>query len=276
MPIPTIELRSGQVVPALGQGTWEMGDDPRRRSQELTALSTGFDAGLTLVDTAEMYGGGRSEELVGEAIAGRRDEVFVVSKVMPSNASRRGTVDACHASLRRLGTDRVDLYLLHWRGGSPLAETVEAFEQLQDEGAIRAWGVSNLDESDLAELPPGAEPATDQILYNLTRRGPEFDLMPALEGRRIPVMAYSPVEQGRLVDRPELAAVAERHDATAAQIALAWTMRSGQVVAIPKASSPEHVLENARAVDIELTADDFAQLDSAFPPPTRPRPLEMI
>ncbi|WP_423920351.1 aldo/keto reductase [Frigoribacterium sp. 2-23] len=276
MPIPTVTFRSGQVVPALGQGTWAMGDDPRTRDRELDALRTGLDAGLTLVDTAEMYGAGRSEELVGEVISGRRDEVFVVSKVLPSNATRQGTIDACHASLRRLGTDRIDLYLLHWRGRAPLAETVDAFSQLMADGAIGAWGVSNLDGADLADLPAGAEPATDQILYNLTRRGPEFDLLPSLRQRRIPVMAYSPVEQGRLLGHPELAAVADRHDASTAQIALAWTMRSGQVVAIPKASSAEHVLENARAVDIELTADDLADLDAAFPPPTRPRPLEMI
>ncbi|WP_285639986.1 aldo/keto reductase [Lentzea sp. NBRC 102530] len=273
----TVLLPSGETVPALGMGTWMMGDDPSRRAQELTALRTGLDLGLTLVDTAEMYGSGASEELVGEAITGRRDEVFLVSKVLPSNASAAGTVRACEASLRRLGTDRLDLYLLHWRGTVPFAETLEGFAALVEAGKIRHWGVSNFDLDDMRELTalPG-HCQTNQILYNLTRRGPEHDLLPWQAEAGIPIMAYSPVEQGRLLGSPALATVAGRHGATAAQVALAWVLRHPHVIAIPKASTAEHVRENAAARDLRLSPEDLADLDRAFPPPAGPTPLEML
>ncbi|RFA18121.1 aldo/keto reductase [Subtercola boreus] len=269
-----ISFPNGTTVPSLGQGTWNMGDSPTIRGAEIDAIRTGVDLGLTVIDTAEMYGNGRSEELVGEAISGRRDDVFLVSKVLPSNASAKGTVEACHASLRRLGTDRLDLYLLHWRGRHPLEETVAAFEALVADGSIRAWGVSNLDTSDLQQLPPGCQ--TDQVLYNLSRRGPEFDLLPWTTSVGMPVMAYSPVEQGRLLDEPALADIARELGATPAQVALAWSMRNGSVLAIPKASTAQHVRENAAARDLHLSAADLKRLDDAFPPPVRSVPLEML
>jgi diketogulonate reductase-like aldo/keto reductase len=273
----TVLLPSGETVPALGMGTWMMAEDPGRRSAEIAALRTGLDLGLTLIDTAEMYGSGASETLVGEAVAGRRDEVFLVSKVLPSNASAAATVRACEASLRRLGTDRLDLYLLHWRGAVPLAETLEGFSALLDAGKIRHWGVSNLDLDDMRELTalPG-RCQTNQILYNLTRRGPEHDLLPWHASTGIPVMAYSPVEQGRLLNSPALASVAARHGATPAQIALAWVLRLPYVNAIPKAGSPDHVRENARSLELRLSPEDLAELDRAFPPPAGPSPLAML
>ncbi|WP_329454198.1 aldo/keto reductase [Streptomyces sp. NBC_01497] len=274
--VRTVTLPSGARVPALGQGTWHMGDDPARRAEEVRALRRGLDLGMTLIDTAEMYGSGAAEELVGEAVRGRRDDVFLVSKVLPSHADTRGTVDACHASLRRLGTDRIDLYLLHWRGSVPLRETVEAFERLVSEGSIGSWGVSNLDTDDLAELPDGALPATDQVLYNLTRRGPEYDLIPRCRELAVPVMAYSPVEQGRLLGHRALAAVATAHGKSTAQVALAWVLRHDDVIAIPKASTVAHVEENRAALDLRLTAEDFDALDRAFPPPTRKQPLDVL
>jgi len=234
---------------------------------------------MTLIDTAEMYASGGAEEVVAEAIAGRRDELFLVSKVLPSNASRAGVARACENSLKRLRTDRIDLYLLHWPGSVPLAETVEAFEALRRAGKIRHWGVSNFDTEDmedLAGLPDGGNVQTNQVLYNLVRRGPEFDLAPWSRKRGIPLMAYSPVEQGALARNTGLDAVAARHNATAAQIALAWVMQQEGVIAIPKASSQEHVRQNFAALDIKLTAGDLADLDRAFPPPTRKRGLEMI
>ncbi|RFA08198.1 oxidoreductase [Subtercola boreus] len=269
-----ITFPTGIQVPSFGQGTWNMGDSPAARDAELDAIRTGIDLGLTVIDTAEMYGNGRSEELVGEAIGGLRDDVFLVSKVLPSNASKKGTVEACHASLRRLKTDRLDLYLLHWRGRYPLDETVAAFETLVADGSIAAWGVSNLDTDELAQLPPGCQ--TDQVLYNLTRRGPEFDLLPWAASVRMPVMAYSPVEQGRLIGDSALADIARSLDATPAQVALAWTLRSGSVLAIPKASTASHVRENAAARDLRLSDADLERLDRAFPPPTRAVPLEML
>ena len=278
--VRTTPLPSGEAVPVLGQGTWYMGDDRRRRGEEVAALRLGLDLGLTRIDTAEMYGGGRSEELVGEAIAGRRDGVFLVSKVLPSNATRRGTVAACERSLRRLGTDRLDLYLLHWRGGVPLAETLAGFEELMRAGKIRHFGVSNLDAADMEEqwsLQGGGSAATDQVLYNPTRRGIEWDLLPRCRERGVPIMAYSPIEQGRLLGHPALRAVAARHGATPAQAALAWVLRHGDgVIAIPKAGRPEHVRENRAALDLRLTERDLAELDRAFPPPTGPRPLELL
>ncbi|MCX4729087.1 aldo/keto reductase [Streptomyces sp. NBC_00963] len=272
----TVTLPSGAAVPALGQGTWYMGDDRARRPGELAALRRGIDLGMTLIDTAEMYGSGAAEELVGEAIRGRRDEVFLVSKVLPSNADARGTVDACRASLRRLGTDRIDLYLLHWRGGVPLAETVEAFEALVADGSIGSWGVSNLDVDDLDDLPEKARPQTDQVLYNLTRRGPEHALFPRCRDLSVPVMAYSPVEQGRLLGHEALRAVASAHGSTPAQVALSWVLRHEDVIAIPKASSVAHVEENRAALDLRLTDDDLRTLDAAFPPPARKEPLEIL
>jgi diketogulonate reductase-like aldo/keto reductase len=273
-----VVLPTGESVPALGQGTWMMGEDRARRTDELAALRHGIERGMTLIDTAEMYGDGASEELVGEAIAGRRDGIFLVSKAYPQNASRQRLPLACARSLQRLGTDRIDLYLLHWRGGVPLAETVEAMEALRAEGKIRHWGVSNLDLDDMQELVEvgGESCATDQILYNLTRRGPEFDLLPWLEERKRPVMAYSPVEQGRLLRHQGLAALAAERGATAAQIALAFVLRREGMIAIPKAGSAAHVGENAEALGLELRPEDWAELDRIFPPPTRSAPLDML
>jgi diketogulonate reductase-like aldo/keto reductase len=273
------KLPSGLAVPVLGQGTWYMGDEAHRRKDEIASLRLGLDLGMTLIDTAEMYGDGASEKLVGEAIAGRRDEVFLVSKVLPSNASRSGTIAACERSLRRLGTDCIDLYLLHWRGRTPFAETIAAFEALQDAGKIRYWGVSNMDVDDMREIeraPGGDAMATNQVLYNLTRRGIEYDLLPQAQDRGLPLMAYSPIEQGRLTDYPEVQDIADRHGVTPAQVALAWVLRQEGVIAIPKASTPEHVRENRAALDLQLTAEDLAELDDMFPPPDGPEPLEMI
>lgn len=272
----TVTFPAGTAVPALGQGTWHMGDAPGRRQQELAALRHGLDLGMTLIDTAEMYGNGAAEQLVGEAVRGRRDETFLVSKVLPWHADARGAVDACHASLRRLGTDRIDLYLLHWRGEVPLAETVKAFEALVDEGSIGSWGVSNLDTGDLADLPAHAHPQTDQVLYNLARRGPEYDLIPRCRELSVPLMAYSPVEQGRLLGHGELRTVADRHGSTPAQVALAWVLRHQDVIAIPKASSAAHVEENHSALTLHLTEDDVRTLDASFPPPTAKEPLAIL
>ncbi|RWM19908.1 MAG: aldo/keto reductase [Mesorhizobium sp.] len=277
--VRTLKLPSGEAVPLLGQGTWKMGEDRRRRADEVSALKLGLDLGITLIDTAEMYASGGAEEVVAEAIAGRRDETFLVSKVLPSNASRAGVERACEASLKRLSTDRIDLYLLHWPGSVPLSETVEAFESLKAQGKIRYWGVSNFDTDemeDLVGLPSGGNVQTNQVLYNLSRRGPEFDLAPWCAERGIPLMAYSPVEQGALARNARLEAVAARHNATAAQIALAWAMAQPGVIAIPKAVRQEHVRQNAAALDIKLAPEDFSDLDRAFPPPTRKRGLEMI
>lgn len=234
---------------------------------------------MTLIDTAEMYADGEAEYVVGEAIAGRRDDVFLVSKVLPYNASRRGTIEACERSLERLGTDRIDLYLLHWRGRHPLAETVAAFETLQQAGKIVAWGVSNFDTSDLKELSGvagGQAVATNQILYNLTRRGPEFDLMPWCDQHFIPLMAYSPIEQGRLLGNRVLAEIATECGVTPAAVALAWTMRNGNVIAIPKSSNLHHVRDNRKAADVRLSGEQLARLDQAFAPPSRKVALEML
>ncbi|MER8628880.1 aldo/keto reductase [Mesorhizobium opportunistum] len=277
--VRTTTLPSGEAIAVLGQGTWKMGEDIRRRGDEVAALRLGLDLGVTLIDTAEMYASGGAEEVVAEAIAGRRAEVFLVSKVLPSNASRAGVQRACENSLKRLATDRIDLYLLHWPGSVPLVETVEAFEALKKAGKIRHWGVSNFDieeMEDLAGLPDGGNVQTNQVLYNLVRRGLEFDLAPWSRKRGIPLMAYSPVEQGALARNARLDAIAARHGATAAQIALAWVMQQEGVIAIPKASSQEHVRQNFAALDIKLTGKDLADLDRAFPPPTRKRGLEMI
>jgi len=275
----TVVLPGGREVPALGQGTWNMGDNTRRRSQEIKALQRGIDLGMTLIDTAEMYGEGAAEELIGEAIRGRRSEVFLVSKVYPHNATRRGAVSACERSLGRLGVERIDLYLLHWRGSVKLSETLEAFAELKRGGKIAAFGVSNFDTSDMEEawgLVQGNEIAVNQILYNLTRRGVEFELLPWLEKHRVPVMAYSPVEQGRLVKHPKLAAIAKERNATAAQIALAWLLARPGVIAIPKAADLGHVEENRAAADLELSAAEMTALDGVFPRPKSRKALEMI
>lgn len=278
-PIHTTTLPSGASLPLFGLGTWHMGESRSRFDDEVAAIKLGLDLGVTLIDTAEMYGSGGAEEVVGEAVQGRRDEVFIVSKVLPSNASRQRTIAACEASLRRLGTDRIDLYLLHWRGGVPLRETVEAFETLKADGKILHWGVSNFDTDDMEELfslPSGDRVQTNQVLYNLSRRGIEHDLLPWQAKRGIPTMAYSPVGQGDLAGDRRLAPIAERHNAAPAQIALAWTMRNGDVISIPKATRPEHVRENRAAADIVLTKQDLTDLDAAFPPPRRKQPLDMI
>ncbi|WP_300300697.1 aldo/keto reductase [Ferrovibrio sp.] len=277
--IPIVTLPDGDKVPALGQGTWAMAERPARRAAEIAALRLGLDLGLSLIDTAEMYADGAAESLVAEAIAGRRDEVFLVSKVLPQNATRRGTLAACERSLKRLRTDRIDLYLLHWRGSAPLAETLAAFAELRRAGKIRHWGVSNLDINDMAELAGhagGEACATNQLLYNLMRRGIEHDLLPWCRQRRMPVMAYSPIEQGRLLKHKSLAAIAARHGASPARVALAWLLRQDGVIAIPKAGSVEHVRENRATLDVTLSPQDLAELDHAFPPPRGPRPLEML
>ncbi|KAA0572617.1 aldo/keto reductase [Azospirillum sp. Sh1] len=275
-----VTLPDGTEVPALGQGTWMMAEGSGDRAAEIAALRAGIDRGMTLIDTAEMYGDGASEELVGEAIAGRRDGLFIVTKVLPSNASRIGTVKACERSLKRLGIDRIDLYLLHWRGGVPLEETVEAFETLIQAGKIARWGVSNFDVDDLEELAEITDLhgcAANQVLYNPEHRGIEYDLLPFQHTARMPLMAYSPIGQGgRLLRSPALLAVAKRHDATPAQVAIAWALRQQGVIAIPKAGTTEHALQNAEAVKLTLTGEDIAEIDKAFPPPKRKQPLAMI
>ena len=273
-----ILLSGGRSVPSLGQGTWRMGETPSLTGAEEAALRAGVELGMTLIDTAEMYGDGETETFLGHALAGLRESVFLVSKVYPQNAGRGRIERACEASLRRLRTDRLDLYLLHWRGSVPLTETVEGMEALVAAGKIGAWGVSNFSAGDMEELDKagGESCATDQILYNLVRRGPEFDLLPKLAQRAMPVMAYSPIEQGRLPTGGALQAVAVRHDATANQIALAWLLRRPSLIAIPKAATVAHVQANRRAVDIELTAEDLVLLDGEFPPPLRRTRLEML
>jgi diketogulonate reductase-like aldo/keto reductase len=275
----TVALPAGERVPACGQGTWHMGEDPAKRAEEIATLRLGLDLGATLIDTAEMYGEGKAEMLIGEAIAGRRDEVFLVSKVYPHNTRRGGAVAACERSLKRLQTDRLDLYLLHWRGAVPLEETMAGFRALQKTGKIRYYGVSNLDVDDMEELwsvPGGREVQTDQVLYNLIRRGAEWDLLPWLRERRIPVMAYSPIEQARLLRDPKLATFAKRYGMTPAQVALAWLLKDDDVIVIPKSSSPEKLKENLGALAIRLNDAQLAELDRLFPPPTGPRPLEML
>jgi diketogulonate reductase-like aldo/keto reductase len=273
------KLPSGEEVPVLGQGTWGFGEDPANRQNEIDALRFGIDIGMNLIDTAEMYGNGAAEELIGKAIEGRREQTFIVDKVLPQNATRKGTVEACEKSLRRLATDRIDLYLLHWRGAVPLAHTLAGFDDLLRAGKIRYWGVSNFDVPDMEEvagLTGGLALASNQVLYNLIRRGIEHDLMPWCERRKIPIMAYSPLEQGRLMGHPELRRIADEHVATPAQIALAWVLRKEGLIAVPKASTRGHVEQNRFALDIHLTRDQLAALDRAFPPPDHKMPLEMI
>ncbi|HEY2620902.1 MAG TPA: aldo/keto reductase [Acetobacteraceae bacterium] len=275
----TVRLPDGTEVPALGQGTWHMGESASVAKAEVAALKLGIELGMMLIDTAEMYGNGRAEELVAEATQGQREKLFIVSKVYPHNASRAGVPAACERSLKRLRTDRIDLYLLHWRGSHPLAETVEAFEKLRAEGKIRYWGVSNFDTSDmqaLLRLPGGDQCASNQVLYHVGSRGIEHDLLPWCAGHRIPLMAYSPVGQGgRLLQSNALATVAKRHQATPAQIAIAWTLRHGNVISIPKATTPRHVRENAGVGAITLTDDDLAVIDAAHPPPGGKQSLDI-
>ena len=275
----TVTLPGGERVPALGQGTWNIGDSRTTRAAEIATLQRGIDLGLTLIDTAEMYGDGRSEQLVAEAISGRRDEVFIVSKVLPNHASRRGTVAACERSLKNLNTDRIDLYLLHWRGSVPFAETLEALMALQSAGKIRHYGVSNLDLTEMKQwwaTAGGEATATNQLLYNLSRRGIEWDLLPWLRERRVPVMAYSPLEQARLFKNTKFAALAKASGITPAQLALAWLLAQDEVMVIPKCSSVARVEENAAADDIQLTAAQLVELDKIFPPPSRAQALEML
>lgn len=275
----TVRFPDGASVPALGQGTWMMGEKPALRAEEMASLREGLDRGFTLIDTAEMYGEGAAEVLIGEALAGRRDEAFLVSKVYPHNASRSGVAAACERSLKRLGTDRLDLYLLHWRGNHPLAETIAGFERLIADGKILRWGVSNLDADDMDELVEasgGDAVATDQVLYNLTRRGIEWDLMPWCAERDVPIMAYSPIEQAALARHAGLGRIARDLGVSASALALAFVLDSDGVIAIPKASRREHLRDNATALDITLTDDVRAALDRLFPPPTRATPLEML
>ncbi|RQV01043.1 aldo/keto reductase [Burkholderia cenocepacia] len=277
--IATVVLPNGETIPKLGLGTWEMGERPVRRADEIAALREGIELGMTLVDTAEMYGDGATEELVGDALAGLRDDVFLVSKVYPHHASRRGVVAACDASLKRLRTDRLDLYLLHWRGSVPLAETVEGFDALQRAGKIRHWGVSNFDTADMVELVDeagGGACATNQILYNIARRGPEFDLLPWLADHRIPAMAYSPVDHGRLPKHSPLDEIARLRGVSVMRVALAWVLAQPGVFAIPKASRIEHVRDNRAALDVVFSGDERAQLDAYFRPPRSKRALEML
>lgn len=282
--VRTIPLPSGRPIPVLGQGTWRMGEDPSQRQSEVAAIRLGLDLGMSLIDTAEMYGEGGAEEVVGEAIADRRAEVFVVSKVYPHNATRRGAIAACERSLRRLKTDYIELYLLHWRGDVQLSETLDAFQQLKEEGKILEYGVSNFDVDDMEEafaLPGGDAIATNQVLYNLAHRGIEWNLLPWSSERGIPIMAYSPLgndraEQKRIFGEEAMKAIAARHNATPGQIVLAWLMRHPDLVVIPKASSPEHIRANRAAHDLKLTDVDLQELDQAFPPPRRKIPLEMV
>ncbi|NYJ14436.1 diketogulonate reductase-like aldo/keto reductase [Rhizobium leguminosarum] len=278
-PIPFVRFPNGAEVPALGQGTWAMGEDGGHAMAEIESLKAGIDLGMTLIDTAEMYGDGGAEEIVGQAIKGRRDEVFIVSKVYPWNASLKGTAEACEHSLERLGTDRIDLYLLHWRGSHPLAETVAAFEMLKASGKIGAWGVSNFDTGDMEELlgvPDGANVAANQVLYNLSRRGIEFDLLPWCQSRSIPVMAYSPIEQGHILHHPDLIRIAKAYQATPAQLALAFLLERDGVIVIPKTSNAARAAENRDCVSLEITDEDWQALDAAFPPPAKKKPLEML
>jgi diketogulonate reductase-like aldo/keto reductase len=274
-----IDLPSGETIPILGQGTWRLGQGRHSRAEEVAALQTGIELGMTLVDTAEMYGDGAAEELVGEAITGRREDVFLVSKVLPSHATRQGTISACRASLRRLGIEQLDLYLLHWRGMIPLEQTVEGFEDLRARGLIRHWGVSNLDVLEMEKLlrmPGGRAVQVDQVLYNLSRRGIELDLMPWCLRHGLPIMAYSPLGQGRLLEHPVLRGIAVQYRVSAAQVALAWVLAHAGVCAIPEAGTVQHVRQNHAALDLALKEIDMLKLEEAFPPPIEPQPLEML
>ena len=274
-----VTLPGGDKMPAYGQGTWHMGENRRHAGEEEASLRLGIELGLRLIDTAEMYGNGVAEEIVARAVGRNRDGQFIVSKVLPHNASQKGTIEACEKSLRRLNTDRIDLYLLHWRGSHPFAETLAAFDKLQRDGKIRHHGVSNFGLDDMKEwyaLAGGKTVASNQILYNLTRRGPEYDLIPWCREHGIPIMAYSPIEQGRMLGHKGLAEVAARRNATPAQVALAWLLRQEGMIVIPKARQEAHLRENLKAPDLALTEADLATLDGEFPPPSRRSPLGML
>ena len=275
----TVALPDGETVPALGLGTWHMGERSSEHAVEVVAIKAGIDHGMTLIDTAEMYAEGGAEQVVGEAIKGQRDKVFVVSKVYPHNASFSGAQAACERSLKRLNIDCIDLYLLHWRGSVPFEETIAAFEQLKLDGKIRHWGVSNLDQDDMEELlmqTDGANCATNQVLYHLDERGIEWDLLPNCKQQKIPVMAYSPLGQGAILFEPVLQQLAQKHNVTPATIAIAWTMRHDHVISIPKSSNAERVKQNAAAANINLDNEDLALLDAAFSPPVGPSSLSIL
>ncbi|MDH4412233.1 MAG: aldo/keto reductase [Rhizobium sp.] len=275
----TVTLPGGEEIPSLGFGTWMMGETRSEAKAEVDAVRLALDLGMTVIDTAEMYGDGGAERIVGEALKDRREDAFLVSKVLPWNASYDGTIKACHASLDRLGTDHLDLYLLHWRGEHPLDDTVAAMEELKAAGRIRAWGVSNFDTDDMEELfsvADGENCAVNQVLYNLSRRGIEFDLLPWCQEHKIPVMAYSPIEQGRILHHPELIHIAKAYQATPAQVALAFLLERDGVIPIPKTSNLRRLQENRDAVDLDISDEDWARLDAAFPPPARKMPLAMI
>lgn len=275
----TVTFPNGSIVPALGQGTWGMGEGISPAGIEADSLRAGLDLGLKLIDTAEMYGNGGTERVVGKALAGRRDDAFVVSKVLPSHASRKGTIEACERSLKNLKIEKIDLYLLHWQSSVPLSETVEALEKLVTQGKIGAWGVSNFDTAlmqNLAQIAPKGHIATNQILYNLSRRGPEFDLIPWCENHNIPVMAYSPIEQGRIMKNRDLLDIAGKLNVAPSVLALAWVIRNPLMIAIPKTSSIKHLRENTKALALTLDHDVLQRLDKIFLPPTRKQPLEVI
>ena len=274
----TLQLRSGKEIPLLGQGTWRMGENASQKQSEIAALQLGIELGMTLIDTAEMYGEGAAEKVVAEAIAECRDEIYLVSKFYPYNASYKGVIAACDRSLARLQTDRLDLYLLHWRGSIPLAETLRGLQHLKQSGKIIDYGVSNFDTEDMEEaesLSGGTEIVTNQVLYNLMRRGIEWDLLPWCKERNIPIMAYSPVEQRAFVNHNRLQAFAAKHNATTTQIALSWLLHQDLVISIPKATNPQHVRENHAAMEIELTEEDLQELDRTFKPPSRKMTLSI-
>ncbi|TWT15514.1 aldo/keto reductase [Reyranella sp. CPCC 100927] len=278
MTIPSVELPSGARMPTFGIGTWRMGEDRRRRKDETDAIRHGIDLGFTLIDTAEMYGEGGAEEAIADAIAGRRDGLTIVSKIYPHNASRRGAVTACERSLKRLRIDRIDLYLLHWIGGEPFEETIAAFETLRDQGKIADWGVSNFDRDDLQSWhqKDGGRCGTNQVMFNLARRGVEFDLLPWMQQHKMPLMAYSPFDRGPLARDRDLKAIADRHGATPAQVALAWLLQLPGVVAIPKSVDKVRLSENFGALKVKLSDADLADLDRAFPPPRRKQSLSIV
>jgi diketogulonate reductase-like aldo/keto reductase len=280
MDMPTVRLPNGTNVPALGLGTWHMGESAARAASEEAVLRDGIARGLSLIDTAEMYADGGAERVVGAAVKGQRERVFLVSKIMPQNASAAGVARHCEASLKRLGTDYVDLYLLHWPGSYPLEQTIAAFERLREAGKIRHWGVSNFDLADMEEvfaMPHGTDCATNQVLYHPEERGIEFDLLPWSRDKKLPVMAYSPLGQaGRLLRSPALQAVAQRHGATPAQIAIAWSLRDGNTISIPKSADPAHLRENAQAASIRLSEADLAEIDRTHRPPARKTSLAML
>ena len=278
-PVPRVHFPDGSEAPALGLGTWRMGEQAGTAAREAAALGLGLDLGMTLIDTAEMYADGGAEKVVARAIRQRRDDVFVVSKVTPHNAGAKGAIAACERSLARLATDRLDLYLLHWRGGVPLAETVAAFERLRRDGKIVRWGVSNFDTADMEELwavPEGRRCATNQVLYHLGERGIEWALLPWMRAHRMPLMAYCPLGEGRLLADHRLTTLAARLGVGAAEAALGWLIRQGDVIAIPQSSDPQHLRANRAAAGVRFDAAALAAIDAAFPPPDGASPLAIV